>query len=245
MKRIFSILALTFMIGTFFVPAASAQELTDAQKAEVKKLFDEYLSESGSAIIDSVNKFQEQQMEEQQKAASEKAKVFMADLDKTPNLAMTGNPEGDITIVEFFDYNCGYCRKALAEVEKLLETEKNAKVVFIDMPILGPASMEASKWSVAAINQEKYFEYHRAIMNHNGPKNEPTLVKLAQDLDLDVDQLKKDKESKEVAAIIQANLDKARELGIQGTPGFIIESEVVRGYVTADQMKETIASFRE
>lgn len=245
MKRIFSIFTMAILAGTLFMAPVNAQELTEAQKAEVKKLFDEYLAESGQAIVDSVNKFQTEQMAEQQKAMNEKAQGFIENIKKSESTTITGNPEGDITIVEFFDYNCGYCRKALAEVEKLLETEKNAKVIFIDMPILGPQSLEASKWSLAAAKQNKYFEYHRAIMNHSGPKDESNLVNLANVVGLNVEQLRKDKDSEEVANIIQDNLKKAQDLGIQGTPGFIIESEVVRGYVEADRMKEIIAKFRD
>lgn len=244
MTRYLTVLIALALVGSFSVAPAKAQEFTDAQKAEIQKMFDEYLSQNGEAIINSVNTFQAKQMEEQQAAANEKAKSFMADIKKSDNNAIAGNPDGDVTVVEFFDYNCGYCRKALMEVEKLLEADKNVKVVFIDMPILGPQSMEASKWSLAATKQNKYFEYHRAIMNHSGPKDESSLMKLATEVGLDVDQLKVDKDSAEIDSIIQKNLDQAASIGIQGTPGFIIESEVARGYITADQMQEIIKKFR-
>lgn len=238
-----ALIALT-MIGTFAAAPAKAQDLSESQKAEIQKMFGDYLSQNGEAIINSVNTFQAKQMEEQQAQANEKAKDFIVDIKKSDNNAIAGNPEGDITVVEFFDYNCGYCRKALIEVEKLLEADKNVKVVFIDMPILGPQSMEASKWSLAAAKQDKYFEYHRAIMNHSGPKDESSLVKLAENIGLDIDQLKTDKDSPEIDTIIQKNLDHAASIGIQGTPGFIIETEVARGYITADQMQEMIKKFR-
>ncbi|NCO03645.1 MAG: DsbA family protein [Alphaproteobacteria bacterium] len=238
-----ALIALTF-VGTFATAPLKAQEFSDAQKTEIQKMFNEYLSQSGEAIINSVNTFQAKQMEEQQAAANEKAKGFIETIKKSDNNTIAGNPAGDVTIVEFFDYNCGYCRKALMEVEKLLEADKNVKFVFIDMPILGPQSMEASKWSLAAAKQNKYFDYHRAIMNHSGPKDESSLTKLAQDLGLDVEQLKSDKDSPEIDAMIQKNLEQATEIGIQGTPGFIIETEVARGYITADQMQEMIKKFR-
>ncbi|MEM9469291.1 MAG: DsbA family protein [Pseudomonadota bacterium] len=223
---------------------AKAETFTEEQKAELKTMLDAYLKENGELILKSVNSFQAKQLQEQQKAQAEKVKKFAADLKNDSSLPIAGNPEGDITVVEFFDYNCGYCRKALEEIEKLLAEDDQVKVVLIDMPILGPQSQEASKWSVAAANQGKYFEYHRAIMNHNGPKDISALKKLAKDVGLDVKELEKDKESIPVGNMIKANLDKARELGIQGTPGFMIEDEVARGFITAEQMKSIIKDIR-
>lgn len=244
MKNIFSILTLGAIALLSMPTTAQAQEFSAAQKEELQKIFNDYLMNNGEVVLESVTKFQAEQVAEQEKEQNEQAASFMEKIKKDVNLPMAGNPEGDITVVEFFDYNCGYCRKALTEVEKLLKADDQVKVVFIDMPILGPPSAEAAKWSLAAAKQNKYFDYHRAIMNHSGPKDPANLKKLAKKVGLDVDQLEKDKDSADVQNMISSNLNMARSLGIQGTPGFIIETEVARGYITADQMKSMIASMR-
>ena len=244
MKNFFSILTLGAVALLSFPHTAKSQEFNDAQKAELEKMFNEYLMNNGELIIESVNKYQTQQVAAQQKEANEKAATLMAEFEKDDALPMVGNKDGDITIVEFFDYNCGYCRKALAEVQKLLKADENVKVIFLDMPILGPQSQVAAQWSLAAAKQDKYFEYHKEIMNHNGPKDVNSLKKLAKKVGLDIKQLEKDKDSDDVKKTISANLEKAKSLNIQGTPGFVIENQVARGYITADQMEKMIAEIR-
>jgi len=248
-KSILSISALALTVTaltTFPMTPAKAESLSDAQKAEMRKLFDEYIMESGDKILDSVNKFQRAELEAQQAVQNEKAAAAMEGLKKNKALPFTGNKDGDVTIVEFFDYNCGYCRKALEAVEEVLADDKKIKVVFIDMPILGPASRVASEYSLAATLQgdDKYFPFHRAIMNHNGPKDAATLKKLAKQNGLDVEKLEKDAKGDVVAKQIADNLALAREIGIQGTPGFIVGEEVVRGFIQSDQMKRKIDEIR-
>jgi len=200
---------------------------------------------NGEVVLDSVNKYQGELVEKEREEANKKAESFIEELKTRDDLATAGNPKGDITVVEFFDYNCGYCTRALNEIETLLESDKNVRVVFMDMPILGPPSLEASKWSLAAQNQGKYWEYHRAIMNHKGQKNVSALKKIAKDLDLDVDQLEKDKDSKKIADMLEKNIADAQALNIRGTPGFIIDGEISPGYIPVAEMKRIIANARK
>jgi len=237
-----SIFTLVFMFAG--VSTSHAQSFTEAQKAEINKMFEEYISNNGKVIIEGVSKYQQEQEEAAYKDQDAKAKSFMEELKGKKNLPMAGNPKGDVTVVEFFDYNCGYCRKALSEVKKVIKDDKNVRVVFIDMPILGPSSLEVSKWSLAANMQGKYFEFHQAVMNKNGEKNESVLSAIAKDLGLDVAKMKTDKESEAVNLELQANLATAQDLGIRGTPGFIVGEQVVRGYVPSDQIKSIVATTR-
>jgi protein-disulfide isomerase len=243
-KNLFSILTLGAIALLSLPQTVKAQDFSDSQKAELQKMFNDYLMNNGEVILESVNKFQAVQMAEKEKEQNEKASSFMQKIKKDTSLPVTGNKDGDITIVEFFDYNCGYCRKALTEIEKLLKDDNKVKIVFIDMPILGPPSAEAAKWSLAATKQDKYFEYHKEIMNHSGPKDDENLKKLAEKIGLDVKKLEKDKDSADVQKMISSNLEMARGLGIQGTPGFIVETEVARGFITAGQMQKMIADIR-
>ncbi len=238
-------LFLVLLTASIAAPSlASAQDFTAAQKQEIETMFKDYLLENGEVLLESVNKYQGELVAKEQEAANELAKGYVIALDKRDNLATAGNPDGDITIVEFFDYNCGYCSRALEEIETLLETDDNIRVIFMDMPILGPPSLEASKWSLAAQKQGKYWDYHRAIMNFEGPKDEASLTKLAKDLGMDVQQLKKDKDSEEIAAQLDKNIEEAQALNIRGTPGFIIDGEISPGYMPAAEMKRIIEEAR-
>lgn len=228
------------------VPAAQAADaLSPAQKTEIEGIVKQYIMDNPQVILDAVEKHQTDQMEKSQAEQQDKVAGFVKTLGKDYNRYVGGNPKGDITIVEFFDYNCGYCKKAFSEVNELIKEDKNVRVIFLDMPILGPQSTEASKWSLAAANQGKYFEYHRALMDHQGPKTPEALEKLAQDLGLDVKKLKEEKESEEISKLIGANIEQAQAMGFNGTPGFIIGDEPSFGYIPLDTMKATIKAQRE
>ena len=227
------------------IKAHAAEEFTEAQKIEIKKMFEEYLLESGEKVLLSVNTYQAAIQEQDRIEAGKKAAEFLKKIEKKRDLPSTGNPKGDVLMVEFFDYNCGYCSRALEEIETVLKEDDNLRVIFMDMPILGPPSVVASMWSLAAANQGKYFEYHQALMKHKGQRDEKVLVKLAKEVGLDIDQLRKDKDSQAVKDIIDSNVNLAREVNITGTPGFIIAGQIYPGYMPADQIKTIIAEARK
>lgn len=229
-----------------FAPQKSqAEEFSDAQKAEIKMLFEQHLLDSGGIILQSVNQYQAELEVKDRKEAAKKAEGFIKGLDNQKNLPMAGNKDGDITIVEFFDYNCGYCRRALEELQTVINDDPNVRVIFIDMPILGPDSMEAAKWSLAAAEQGKYFEFHTAVMEHNGPATTEVLEGIAKDLDLDLKKLEKAKDSTEIQRTLDGNILQARDVGISGTPGFIFAGQVFPGFMPAERIKEVIAEHRK
>lgn len=236
--------ALFLMMAAIALPTTARAEMTAEQKQEVEALVKQYILDHGDVLIESVNKYQAKQEAETNKASEAKAKELLAKLKTDKSGALAGNPDGDVLLVEFFDYNCGYCKKAFDEIQSLLKDDKNVKVVFYDMPILSPDSIEAAKWGLASIKQGKYFEYHTALMTHQGAHDEDVLKKLAGDVGLDVDQLMKDKAAPEIEATIKSHIDLAKDLNIQGTPGFLINDKVFRGYIPYDVIKETIKSER-
>ena len=237
-------LTLALMTAAMILPVAARAEMTPEQKKEVEALVHQYVLEHGDLLIESVNKYQAKQEEEANAKASVKAKELLESLKTEKDMSIAGNPNGDVTVVEFFDFNCGYCKKAFDEILTLLKDDKNVKIVFYDMPILGPDSLESSKWALAAKRQGKYFEYHSALMLHQGGKDESVYKKLGEDLKLDMDKLAKDKASDEVEKEIATHIAKAQELGIQGTPGFLIEDKVFRGYIPYDVIQNTIKELR-
>jgi protein-disulfide isomerase len=246
-KEISSVTRFAFplMMAALVLPTGAKAEMTAEQKTEVEALVKQYILEHGELLIESVNKFQQKQEAEASKASEGKAKELLAALKDDKQVAVVGNPKGDVTVVEFFDYNCGYCKKAFEEVQSLVKDDKNVKIVLYDMPILGPESVIAAKWSLAAKKQDKYWEFHKALMAHQGGKDDDTLKKLATDAGLDAEKLAKDKDAPEIETEIQKHLKVAKELGIQGTPGFLIEEKVFRGYIPYDAMKATIKEIRD
>ena len=174
-------------------PAAAAAEALS--KEAVEKIVHDYIMEHPDVILDAVNQYQQKTMEEKQKAAVETNREYLFRDERSP---VIGNPEGDVTIVEFFDYNCGYCKRVLPTVQELIKEDKGIKVIFKDIPILGPTSETAAKWALAAQKSNKYFEFHQALMSHKGPITDDTLSKIATDLELDPARLKKEAETTDV-----------------------------------------------
>lgn len=234
-----------FAVLSIAAPQANAAEFTDAQKAEINKLVEQYLLENGENILLSVNTYQAKVNEQDRMEAAKKAEAFLKKIENGRDLPSTGNPKGDITIVEFFDYNCGYCSRALEELETVLKDDDNIRVIFMDMPILGPPSSVASMWSLAAAEQDKYFEYHSALLKHKGKRDEKVFVKLAKEVGLDIKKLRKDKDSQKVRDIIETNLKLAQDVNITGTPGFIIAGQIYPGYMPAKDIQGVIKKARE
>lgn len=239
----FILIALSFVL---MMPiSAKAEEFTPAQKEALEQMMEKYLLENGENILKAVNQYQAEVAEQDRREASKKAEGFLKEMKNKDNLPMTGSAKGDITIVEFFDYNCGYCGQALKEIQKVLKKDDNIKVVFMDMPILGPSSRNIAEWSLAAHEQGKYFEFHRAVFDHDGQKDDKALEKIAKSVGLDVKKLKKDAGSDKIASVLDENIAQAGNMGIRGTPGFIIGDQVYPGFMEADQIHEIIAEARK
>ena len=146
--------------------------------------------------------------------------------------------------MEFFDYNCHFCKGALPAVQSLLEKDKNVRIVFKEFPILGPTSETAAKWALAADKQKKYFEYHKAMMNNKEPINDALLEKVAKNVGMDVDKAKAYIALPEVQLQLQKNRALASELDINGTPAFIIGDDISRGAIPEDEMEQKISAVR-
>jgi len=225
--------------------AHAADDFTAAQKEALGTIIDDYIMKNPEVLINALNSYQQKQAEAEQAKRREglvtkKAEIYAA---TTP---FGGNAKGDVTIVEFFDYNCGYCHKALEDVKRLIDSDKNVKVLLKDMPILGESSMEISRWALAAQKQGKYYEYHVALMTSQEQKTPETLEKIAKSVGLDTVKLRKDAtEDKSIQAQLDANIALAQSLGIGGTPAFIIGDDLVPGFMGYDNMVAAIKAVRE
>ena len=227
-----------------FTGMTIAQDAAPLSKDDVKALVEEYIKDNPKTIIEALQNFEVQQREQEEAAATERLSNY-EDYLKNGDLPRVGNPEGDIQIVEFFDYNCGYCKQAFNDLQILLQADPNVQVTFVEMPILGEPSLEAAKWSMAAEAQEdKYFNYHAAIMSFSGQKTEANLRTLANSAGLDVEALTVKAKDAEVIDKIEKNIQIARDIGIRGTPGFIINGEIYRGYLGYEGLKAVIDEIR-
>jgi protein-disulfide isomerase len=234
------------MAGGLCVVLSSAQAqsaFTDAQKTELQSLMKEYLLGNGGVIIESVEKHQMQLMQDANKDADAKIAGRLAELT-AKDLPSAGNPDGDVTIVEFFDYKCGYCHKAATDIVQLLEQDKNLRFVFKELPVLGEASVLAAQWSEASHKQGKFFEYHMALMQNTSGFSEEAFIEIGKTLGLDTAKLKADAESDEIKNSIAKSREIAAELAFNGTPGFIINGKPYRGYIGMEGMQQAIAEAR-
>lgn len=243
-----NLLKLALLCGAMpFVLGASSAHAADAlTKDDVKTIIQEYLKENPKVVIDALDNYRTQQEKAEQDAAQKKITDYKPYFTQADRPAAGASPkDAKITIVEFFDYNCGYCKHAFPDVQEALKDNKDVRVVFQDMPILSPLSQVAAKWALAAHKQGKYFEFHAALMQFEGSKTEEAMAKIAKDLGLNVDQMKKDADSPEIAEQLKKSVDAAREIGIQGTPGFIVGDTLYRGYMGSDGMKKAIEDARK
>jgi protein-disulfide isomerase len=178
-----------------------------------------------------------------EKEQAEKLKSVVAEnaaeIYRQPNASVAGNAEGDITVAEFFDYNCGYCKRGLADVVKLVESDPKVRVVFKELPILSKGSEEASHVALAARKQGKYWELHRALLEAKGHVNEAAALRIAEKLGLDMDKLKQDMASPEVKAEVEKSEALAKKLGVNGTPHFLIGDRAIPG--APDDLYEQLA----
>lgn len=220
-----------------FAQIAPAQQITDEQ---VKQLALEAILENPQIIMQAVAILEQRKRE---RAASASNTVRLQ-LEQDPNSPNLGNPDGDVTVIEFFDYNCPYCRKAGQTVQELLASDANVRVIYREWPILGEDSVFASRAALAARAQGKYEEFHWALMNGEGRASEASILKLARHLDLDVEKLQADMTSPAVEAHIAQSSALARTLGFTGTPAFIVGDRTAPGMLSTDEITAMVAEAR-
>jgi protein-disulfide isomerase len=198
----------------------------ELSKAEVEKIVEDYIMNHADVILKAVDNYQRKDMQRQQEEALSVNREQLFSDEKSP---FVGNPKGEVTLIEFFDYNCHYCKVIFPEVLALTESDKNLKVIFKDLPILGATSETTAKWALAAHLQGKYFEMHQKLMEHKGPFKDEDIEQYAKDAGLDMDKAKRDVEGTEVLLQIERNRTLAQQMNFRGTPAFVINDKVLAG----------------
>ena len=226
----------------FLLPLSSFADSLSEDR--VKELVLEAIRDNPGIVLEAI-----QMIEKREKTAKafEVKQVLTSNrdaLERDPNAPVFGNPEGDVTVVEFFDYNCPYCRRVKPHMEALLAADKNVRVVYREWPILGEGSVFAARAALASREQGKYDEFHWAMMELKGRVEESNVMQAAEKLGIDTAQLRRDMESPKINEHIETSMRLARSLGFNGTPSFVIGEALAPGLIEADQMIEMVNQAR-
>ncbi len=215
---------------------------TDAQKTELNKMIEQYIFDRPEVILKSIQRMQARQKAEEGAQAAAALKERKQDLEADPDDPVMGNPTGAITMVEFFDYRCGYCKRVFPTVMKVLNDNPSVRFVIKEFPILGPESVTASRASLAVwrTQKAKYGAFHAAVINLRGGIPEAKILSVATQLGIDAKQLRKDMADPEIDRILEKNYQLAQALNINGTPAFVIGGKLVPGAIDSATMNRMI-----
>ena len=235
------------MAAVFFGIAASpalAEDFSPAKRAEIESIVREYLLNNPTLLLEVMEKLEEQQKQAARSQASEsimanKQELFESDTD------YVFNPDGAIPVVEFFDYQCGYCKRMLPSVVRLLDENRSVRFIYKEFPILGEMSTVASKAALAAKRQGKYLDYHNALMAMRRPLDEASIYDTAAEVGLDVERLKKDMNDPTIQDIIERNRSLGQNMGLRGTPSFIVGDALVPGALEYDRLVALVERMGE
>jgi protein-disulfide isomerase len=247
-----AVVAALVTAATILVLWRVAPGVVDAPMAALdeQKIIDivrDYLTKNPEILVEMTTELdkrqQAEQAEQQQKVISDNADAIF----RSPLAYTAGNPNGDVSVVEFFDYNCSFCRRALPDVVKLIDNDDKVRLVLKELPIFGEESEGAAKAALAAGKQGKYFEMHQKLFSEPGKADKDKALKIAQELGLDVPQLEKDMENPEIQKALDEAKDLAQKLGLQGTPLYLIGDRMVPGAPDDlyDQLVAKVAEIRE
>lgn len=220
---------------------AGEPSLDPAARQSMEQVIEQYIRSHPEVIEQSLQaleaKREAEERERQKVAVSKHQKELLND----PASPVSGNPSGDITVVEFFDYRCGYCKKAAGAVTQLQKEDRRVRVIYKDFPILGEASELAAKAALASKAQGKHQAFHEALLASKGEMTKESILTVAGEVGLDTKRLEADMTKPEWQQVIDRNRTLAKELGISGTPGFIVGTELVPGALDVNGLKELIA----
>lgn len=226
------------------VPSYAA-EFSKSETKEIETIIRNYLIKNPEVLIEAMTALDEKQAA----AAEQKHNQVIASHSKAifndPSSFVAGNPKGDVTIVEFFDYNCGFCKRAFGPLMDTVQEDGNIRLILKELPILGPSSVIAAHATLAAKKQNKYFEMHKALYEHEGSLDEDEIMSVAKSVGIDTAQLRRDMGDKEIEKAIARNEELAAALDITGTPSFIIGGKSYPGALTAEKLEEAVTAARQ
>jgi len=222
----------------------SAEAFTPEQRAAIVEILREALRNDPSILEDAIAALQARDAAREREAARAAIAAHREALTNDPALPFKGAVRPTAVIAEFFDYRCPHCRRMAPVIAELLRSDSGLRIVLIDLPILGPASVTAARAALAAQRQGRYVEMHDALMRLRGEPTEAEIMRIAAELRLDAERLRRDMADPGVARRIEANLRLAQALGVQGTPAYVVGEEIIPGAVSAEALRAAIARAR-
>jgi protein-disulfide isomerase len=225
-----------------------AQTFTDSQRSEIQKIIKDYLVANPEVLEEMSAELTKRQtaveVEKHRAAVKRNAETIF----NSPRGVVVGNRSGDVNFVEFFDYNCGYCKRAMSDMLELMKADPKLRVVLKEFPVLGPGSVEAAQVAVAVRMQDptgkKYLDFHQKLLNSRGQADKARAMAAAKDAGLDMARLEKDILSPEVSATLNENFKLAEDMGLNGTPSYVIGSDVVVGALGVEGLSRKISEAR-
>jgi len=243
------LIATAALLASPALAPAQAQTFTADQRQEIGAIVKEYLLAHPEVMQDVMAEMEKRQQAEETEKHRAAVAENKATLFSSPHQVVLGNPQGNVTMVEFFDYNCGFCKRAMSDMFDLIKTDSNLKFVLKEFPVLGEGSVEAARVAVAARMQDttgkKYVEFHQKLLGARGAADKMRALAVAKEVGFDMARIEKDMNSDEVKKTIDENLKLAEALGVNGTPSYVVGEEVVIGAVGIDTLREKIAAERK
>jgi protein-disulfide isomerase len=236
---------LAAVMAVLMPPVSLAADFTPDQRKAIESIIHDYLTKNPDVLLDALQAAEDKMKGDAKDKAAQALTTRRREIFEDPDTPIAGNPNGDVSLVEFFDYRCPYCKQVEPSLEALLGEDRQLRLVYKEFPVLGPESVTASKAALAARKQGKYDAFHRAMMTLKGQINETAVYKTAESVGVDVDRLKRDMAAPEIARALKANTELADALDIRGTPGFIVGNEIVPGAIDLASLKQLIATARK
>jgi protein-disulfide isomerase len=224
---------------------AGAAEIGPSQRRAIEGVIHDYLLSHPEVLLQALNEAEKKLDQSAGEGARQAIAAHRRALFNDPATPVGGNPAGNVTIVEFFDYSCPYCKAVEPTLERLLGRDHNLRFVYKEFPVLGPESVTAARAALAASRQGKYVAFHDAMMTAKGPLDDERIYRVAGAVGLDLSRLKRDMAAPWVTAELKANMALAAALGVQGTPTFVIGHKIVPGAVDLDRLERLIAAARK
>jgi len=234
-------------LALMVVAAPSRAAMDDAQKLEIEGIIRDYLLANPEVLEEAFKVLQDRKEKAEAEVQAKAIEESGERIYNSQHQAVLGNPEGAITLVEFFDYNCGYCKRAVPDMLALIDSNPDLRIVLKEFPILSPGSVESARMAVAVkdLAPEKYLEFHQELFSRPGPADSAKALEIAGELGIDVDALKAAADGAGVTDNITEVHELAQLLGITGTPSYVIGKEIVPGAMGYDALQEKVAAMRE
>lgn len=245
----FAAAAAALSLFAIAAPQAFADDqFSPAQKSQVEQIIKDYLTKNPELIRDAISELELREKTAELNARNKIISNLDGPLYVSPTQEVVGNPQGKITLVEFFDYNCGYCKRTLADIAALIKENPDLRVILKDYPILSDRSVDAAKVALAVrmqFSSGKFWDYHQKLLSSHGPVGRDEALALAKDMGADMDKVTKDAASAEIKKGLEDNDQLGQALTMNGTPSFVLGQETIVGAIGYDAMKSKVDNIRK